>query len=362
VGAIGCGDVLRAYVEHLEALQGRGVAELTAACETKKGPSGSVIPECYAERVEADPESVIWSKKTELVLILGPMQEHGTMAKEALMAGKHVLVEKPMGATLAEAAELVEMAKTSKGYLICPPSVILSPTYQAISKHIADGDIGRILTARARYGWSDGWWGHWFFRGAEGVIKDLAVYNITSLTGLMGSVRRVMAMTGVALPDREVGGQHIRADAIDNVQLLMDFGESVFAVVTSGFTIEKYRSPALEIYGSDGTIQMLGDDWAPQGYELWQNRVGAWQVYPETDPQWRWTEGLGHAIQCIRRGEHPTISPQHAYHVLEIMVRAEDSGREGQAIHIESQFMPPEFGRPQMEGTSHYVHDPGRRK
>ena len=76
--------------------------------------------------------------------------------------------------------------------------------------------------------------------------------------------------------------------------------------------MQKYRSPAFELYGTLGTIQMLGDDWAPEGYELWQNCVGAWQTYYETDPHWQWTEGLKHLVECIRGGRKPEIRSDHA--------------------------------------------------
>ena len=89
-----------------------------------------------------------------------------------------------------------------------------------------------------------------------------------------------------------------------------------------------------------GTIQMLGDDWAPEGYELWQNSVGAWQKYYETDPHWQWTEGLRHLVECIQKGEQPAVTAEHAFHVLEIMLAAQASGRTGQAQNIESTFSP----------------------
>ena len=40
--------------------------------------------------------------------------------------------------------------------------------------------------------------------------------------------------------------------------------------------MQKYRSPAIELYGSHGVLQMLGDDWAPEGYELWRDDEQAW--------------------------------------------------------------------------------------
>ena len=62
--------------------------------------------------------------------------------------------------------------------------------------------------------------------------------------------------------------------AEDNAHVLIDFGDARFASVTTGFTMQQYRSPAIELYGSDGVLQLLGDDWAPDGYELWRNSSG----------------------------------------------------------------------------------------
>jgi predicted dehydrogenase len=200
--------------------------------------------------------------------------------------------------------------------------------------------MGKVLTARARYGWSGSWWSDWFYRVGGGALFDLAVYNLTTLTGLLGPAKRVMAMTGVALREREIGGERIRVEAIDNAQVLIDFGECVFAAVTTGFTMQKYRGPALEFYGTEGTIQMLGDDWAPQGYELWQSGEESWRIFPETAPHWRWTDGLRHLVECVQRHEEPAVRPEHAYHVLELMLKAQESGRTGHSQLIESTFAP----------------------
>ena len=92
--------------------------------------------------------------------------------------------------------------------------------------------------------------------------------------------------------------------------MLLDFGDARFAVVTTGFTMQRYRSPAIEVYGSEGTIQIIGDDWAPEGWELWRNADGAWRVFPESDPQWQWTEGLRHLVECVETGRHDGDAPR----------------------------------------------------
>src|SRR5205823_5279293 len=54
------------------------------------------------------------------------------------------------------------------------------------------------------------------------------------------------------------------------------------------------------------------------GYEMWQNRVGAWQVFKETDPDWPWSDGLRHMVECIRRGVRPSVTPEHSLQVAGI--------------------------------------------
>jgi predicted dehydrogenase len=363
IGIVGCGNVMDgAYMPEIEKLRlYKNAAELAFACHTSRTRCQHILDKWNVPSFTTDYRELCHSDAVDLVLVLTSMQQHGPIAKEALSAGKHVLVEKPMAATLEDADELLELAKKSPGYLVCAPFVILSATYQTIWNRVRRGDIGKVSLARARYGWSGPDWAEWFYRPGSGCIFDLGVYSITSLTGLLGPVRRVMAMTGTAQPERMVSGEPIRVEVEDNAQILLDFGGSVFAVVSTGFTMQKYRSPALELYGTRGTIQMLGDDWAPEGYEVWLNDAGAWQYFYESDPHWMWTDGLRHLVECIRQGVPPVLNPEHAYHTLEIMLAAQASGRDGLAKEITSAFPPPDLaGGIHEHEAAHRIHDPRR--
>jgi predicted dehydrogenase len=351
-----------AYMPAIEKLRlYKGAAEVTFACHTSRAKCQGVLDKWKISNFTTDYRELCHSDTVDLVLVLTSMQQHGRIAKEALKAGKHVLVEKPMATTLEEAAELLVLATKGPGYLVCAPFVILSATYQTIWNRVHRGDVGKVSLARARYGWSGPDWAEWFYRPGSGCIFDLGVYSIASLTGLLGPVRRVMAMTGTAQPERAVNGERIRVEVEDNAQILLDFGDSVFAVVSTGFTIQKYRSPALELYGAKGTIQMLGDDWAPEGYEIWLNEVGAWQYFHETDPHWMWTDGLRYLVECIQQGILPALTPEHSYHTLEIMLAAQASGRDGQAKEIRSAFTLPNLaGDGHEREEAHRIHDPRR--
>ena len=115
VGVIGLGSVSEKYVPHIRNfdLEG-GNCEVIIACDLRPG---------LAERARAwgipqfttDYRAVLDHPQVDIVLILTGMQTHGKLTREALLSGKHVLVEKPMSMDLAEAAELLALSKTSEG-------------------------------------------------------------------------------------------------------------------------------------------------------------------------------------------------------------------------------------------------------
>ena len=120
-------------------------------------------------------------------------------------------------ATAGAPPEGERLAGEHQRHLVCAPFSILSPTFQTISARIRQGDIGMPCLARARYGWAGPSWNEWFYKPGGGCLFDLGVYCIASLTGLLGPAQRVMAMTGTAIPEREVNGRKVRVEVEDTV-------------------------------------------------------------------------------------------------------------------------------------------------
>lgn len=356
LGIIGCGNVLSAYLPVAERLAARGLAELVAVCG-REHQRERITREIGSAKFLTEHERLIESPEVDVVVILTPMRTHAPLAKAALLAGKHVVMEKPLATNLQDAAELVELAHCSPGQLLCAPFTWLSPTFQTIWRRMHSGAIGRVVSARGRYGWAGPDWSEWFFKSGGGSIFDLAVYNLTTLVGLLGPVKRVSALSGVAIPERDIRGVRVPVEAEDNAQVLLDFGAARFAVVTSGFTIQQYRGPGVELYGTTGTIQLLGDDWDPDGYEMWQNEAACWQVFKETQPDWPWADGLQHLVECVRAGVRCVIQPEHAYHVLEVMIAAHMSSHEGRVVEVKSEFEPPTFAGTEAHLAVHRIHD-----
>lgn len=359
LGILGCGSVLAGpYSGMIEQLRSRDRVHVAAVYDVDGRKRRGAASYYGVDPELGGPESVIEDPSVSVVLVLTSMNEHGELASAGLRAGKHVLVEKPLATSLEEAAELVELSRHADGLLVCAPHIVLSPTFRAIHEAVGSGQIGRLLSARARYGWAGPWWGEWFYEPGGGALFDLGVYNVTTLCALFGPACRVTAMTGVAIPERVVNGRRLEVVAEDNAHVLIDFGDARLAAVTTGFTMQKYRSPAVELYGEEGTIQLLGDDWAPEGWEIWRNSEGSWRVHPESAPQWHWTDGLRHLVDCVETGGTPVQRPEHAYHVLEIMLAAQAAGRDGTAREIESEFPELRYDGPwTATEAAHLAHD-----
>lgn len=359
LGIIGCGNVLEAYAPQCERLRARGLANLVAAC-------GRPQQEFRARALgvanfTTSEGEILNNAAVDVVIVLTSMPEHARLAAAALNAGKHVLLEKPLATNLLDAQMLLALAQEKQRHLVCAPFTTLSPTFQTIGQRIAAGHIGQPALARARYGWSGPWWSEWFYKPGGGCLLDLGIYCVTSLTGLLGPAKRVSAFAGVAVAEREINGRKIAVEAEDNAQVMIDFGEACFGTVMSGFTMQQYRTPALETYGSAGTVQMLGDDWDPEGYEIFQNATGCWQVYKETAPDWPWADGLRELVEALHENREPRVSKEHAYHVLEIILAAQRSAREGCAIPIQSSFERLTFAPLVANEPIHLTHDRTRR-
>src|SRR5262245_19102538 len=106
IGIIGCGSVLEPYAAEIGRRRGR--AEVVMACG--RDHQREAAERFGVGRFITSAEEVIGSPEVDIVLVLTSPRSHGPLARAALEAGKHVVVEKPMAATLDEARALVALA------------------------------------------------------------------------------------------------------------------------------------------------------------------------------------------------------------------------------------------------------------
>ena len=358
IGVIGCGSVAEnAYMPLAVNLMAKGKIKSVVFYDQKQERAEKLKNKFTNTTAAKSIDDLLGNPEVDAVLILTSMNEHGDLATKSLQAGKHVLVEKPMATTLERAEELIKVSKQVNKVLVCAPHVLLSPDYQEMHRRISSGQIGKPLLARARYGWDGPDWGKWFYAPGGGPLFDLGVYNVTSLTGLLGPARRVTCMSSLTRPERVVEGESIKVQTDDTFQIVIEHESGALSTVTTAFGMQKYRGAALEVYGLAGTIQMMGDDWAPDGLELWLNELGAWQMIDSASRYWPWTDGLSHLVDCVLEGKPSYTTPEHAYHVLEIMLGCMKAAETGMAQEIKSTFVPPKAQEKNRNRDSHRIHD-----
>jgi len=153
LGVIGCGSVFAGpYRAMIGRLSAEGRVHVSAVYDVDPVKRHGAAAQYDVDGDLRGPEDVI--EAADVVLVLTSMNEHGPLAKAALEAGRHVLVEKPMATSLLDAAELLELEEAGPGLLVCAPHTLLSPTFRAVHAAVRAGEVGDLLTARARYGWA----------------------------------------------------------------------------------------------------------------------------------------------------------------------------------------------------------------
>ena len=193
--------------------------------------------------------------------------------------------------------------------------------------------------AHACYGHAGPSWGPWFYGDDGGSLFDLGVYNVTTLTGLLGPAKAVIALSGTAIPERQVDAQTVRATADDNTMLLIDHGDTVYSHIQTGFVYSAQRGDrTIELIGTEGAANLLGFDWGPAGVEEWRASSGAWETTCEDAQGYCWQSGAAHVAECLVTGVQPRMTGEHALHTLEVMTAAKASAARGERIAVESTF------------------------
>ena len=185
VGIIGAGNVLWAYLRALDRLIPKGQASLGPVCARRRERWDALRDRRPGIHLVAEPADALRSDADLIVIITAP-ESHAGLVRRALEKGKSVLVEKPMATTRAEGEELVELADQRGLRLITAPFVHLAPTFRVFWEQIRSGAIGRPHSARGLYGNAGSSWAAWYHQGKVGPLAEVGVYNLKSLTSLLG--------------------------------------------------------------------------------------------------------------------------------------------------------------------------------
>jgi predicted dehydrogenase len=345
VAVIGCGSVSNRYLPQLLSSPLIKVVSLCdikyerALAQNQQYKVGATTYHTIDEMLQGVP--------FDMMVTLTDMQVHGALNKKALLAGKHVWSEKPMANTYAEGKALLELARSKKLRLWGAPAVVNSPQFAFMSKIIQEGKLGRIAAAHGQYGHTGPTWSAFFYEKGGGSMPDLGVYNMATLTGLLGPAKAVMAMTSIVTPERTVDDKgRITVEAEDNAQLLLEHDKGIISHVMCGFN---YFDPhgheaagqqlhSIQIYGDKGNMRLIGYDWETNGVVLDTSWTEPPQLLATDKGGYEWQEGARVTGESLVKGTEPRINVEHALHVLEIIEAARESSATGKKVLLQSRF------------------------
>lgn len=358
VGIIGAGNVLFAYLQVVDRLTPRGHARLGPVCcrRREKWP-GLLARRPDLKLVETAREVV--ESDAEVVVVLTSPESHAELTALALEHGKHVVAEKPLAQTRPEAESLARLATDRRLHLLAAPFVQLAPTFRAMWGAIRDGAIGRVHSARGLYGNAGSSWARWYHDGSIGPLAEVGIYNLKSLTALLGPIVEIQAVSTVAVDQRVIESVEIANSGPDVSHVIARHESGALSSIVASHAIQRYRRPGLEIYGTDGTANLLGDDWDPRGFEIWRNQSGLWEEYEAIEPTWSWADGLTEIVAAVRESRDPLAEISHDVHLIEVLDAAEHSAKEHAWIPVYSRFraldLKPELVTEQRD--VHHLHD-----
>ena len=361
-GVLGTGTIATTQRGYLNGMKKMGDVVLEATCDPVPDRA-RIIGDQYGFKTHyTDLEQMLERSDVETVVNLTPIPFHGKTCLEILDSGRHVIVEKPIATTMAEADAIIKLAEERRLTVVVAPPNMLYPNRQLARQLVQEGAIGKVAFARVRSshgGPAAGNWPldpTWFYQEGSGPLFDMGVYGIHDITGIVGPARRVVAFSGITEPVRYVRGgpfkgKKIDVTADDNTLLMLDFGGSTFAVVDGTFNVNAARAPQVEIFGRAGTINIwdhLQDPSAPlleifrldavPGIDGWITPRGLASGSDSQLQRYRRAILVKHLVECINEDKHPILSAEHARHALEIMIKAIESARSGRALDLQTTF------------------------
>lgn len=359
IALIGCGSIAEGiYIPQMKNIPN---TELVAVCD--------IIPERaeeYAERFKVPAwykniDELLEKCEFDILMDTASIPAHHEINMKALKAGKHLYSQKPVGLTVEQVTEQIEAAEAAGVKFAASPIHPLRPDIMFIRDMIVDGTIGKINMVRAhtahggpehfQYRMADP---SWFFEPGAGALYDMGVHGLTMAVAAVGPAKEVSCTAVVSQPERTVrtgafDGKKIKADYLpDNYIITLNWGDGCIGVVDAGFCEISSTTNMLEIYGTKGTLTILGQVKIGEGdgirmfLDSPELKVRGW-IDPLTQDrpprrEFEQCECLSDLIQAIERDTTPVLDPKIARHVVDIMCTVPKAAEEKRTLPLSTTF------------------------
>lgn len=241
VGVLGCGGIARSA--HVPSLMRIAGARVVAIADPDAARLAAVRALATDARPVADYHDVLAMPDVDAVIVALPPALHADAALAALTHGKHVYVEKPLAATVADGARVVTAAEGSALTAMMGFNYRYNPIVQDARARIAGGAIGALIGVRTVFATSVRTLAPWKHRRelGGGVLLDLAVHHIDLIHFLLDA-----HVVDVSADIRSVRTEH--DTAFLHLRLTGDCS------ATSMFSLSGVEEDRIEVYGTNGKV------------------------------------------------------------------------------------------------------------
>jgi len=324
---VGCGMISRFHYE--------AITRLTEAALT--GVYDNVLDlaeKCAMEwgcRAYVSLEDLLDDKNVDAVCICTPSGLHAAAAKKALLAGKHVLIEKPMALTVKDCDELINLSKEKKVTLGTVSQLLYSPSVKKVKQAVDDGILGKIHRAdlymkyyRSQEYYDAGKWrGTWEMDGG-GALMNQGIHGITLLYYIMGGISSIYALSKTISR---------RIEVEDTLSAIVEFKKGAIGVIQSSAADYPGFPRRLEINGERGSIALSEDaviQWSVQGMTDNQDHISPESLTKSyADPARMDTAGhtaqLKNFVRAVRGEELLLVDGAAGRAAVEIVLSAYES-------------------------------------
>lgn len=354
IGIIGVGVISDTYLENLSAFPDVEVL---------------IVGDLLRDRAEAQAakhgvpafgsaEDVLAHPGVDLVVNLTIPAVHVEVSRAAIAAGKHVWTEKPLGLDREGAAELLREADAAGLRVGSAPDTLLGPGFQAARRAIESGVIGRPLFAQTTFQTQgpDLWHPSPAFLFAEGAgpLLDMGPYYFSALISLLGPVERVSAVGSKPQEERQIhtgpqAGETFPVEVPSTIQIVTAFEAGAQAQSLLSFDSALERHGVVEIHGTEGTI-VLPDPNQFGGRISYVKPLGVLRDGMSVEQEWIDVDyapvevgrGIGalDMVRAIAAGRPHVASGELGFHVLDVLLSAQESASTGRTVAVESTVAP----------------------
>lgn len=325
---VGAGEISRLYVRALERVPR---ARVVGVASRTRASADELARRCAAP-VAVDYAGIgklLDDERVDGVCVNSTNHLHAEHALAALRAGKHVMVEKPLCLTLAEADRMIAAAREAERGLGYAENLCFAPHYRHARDVIASGGLGRILFAR-QCEKHEGPYSDWFFREEEaggGALLDMGCHSVECLRWLLGkpSIVRVSAQIATL--------RHTQTTSLDDTAVLhLELEDGTRLLSESSWSLQGGMESTLEVHGTEGTlhVDLLGEG----GVRVWRPGRGWTVEHPDFLGLSGYPQELEHFVTAFAAGRAPEVTGQDGRACLEILLAAYASARLGGPVEL----------------------------